>query len=242
MNDRYQKLAIDAGYAKYMVDPLGGHHMCFQPYYTDMEKYRPITDLIMATYGTTYRWLTWGLGEDILSTHLPYPKPKETLAHEEIFHSDVIYGSEHCCLEFSEAGMFDPLTTHNAERLSRVKIKLDKLLGLQMTTQSFEDAVEAAIRGAIESGQVSSHIVAERLGLSWSDLRTKLNETGRSFRPRLDQIRKTMFIEKYETGKSFSQIAMSLAYNDQAAMNRAFRRWFGMTPSDWRRRQAQEKL
>ena len=54
----------------------------------------------------------------------------------------------------------------------------------------------------------------------------------------MDQVRKALFIEKFEAGYSFSQIAMDLAYNDQAAMNRAFRRWFGMTPSEWRRAKA----
>ena len=241
MNDRYQKVAIDAGRVEYMLDPMGGHHMCFRPYYADMKKYRPITDIIMASYVTTYRWLTWGSGEGILSTHLSYPKPKDITAHEDVFQSDIIFGSEHTCLQFSEAAMSQTITTHDPERLSRAQMKLDKILGLQMATQSFEEAVNAALRGAIESGQVTSHIVAERMGLSWSALRTKLKETGHGIRPRLDQIRKTMFIEKYEAGQSLSQIAMSLAYNDQAAMNRAFRRWFGMTPSDWRRQQTQEK-
>jgi AraC-like DNA-binding protein len=41
-----------------------------------------------------------------------------------------------------------------------------------------------------------------------------------------------------EAGKSFAQISMSLAYNDQPAMNRAFKRWFGMTPSQWRKTQS----
>lgn len=242
MNDRYQKAAIDAGNVEYMIDPFGGHHMCFRPYYSDAIRYRPITDMIMASYVTTYRWLTWGSGEDILSTHLPYPRPKDISAYEEIFQSDLVFESEHTCLEFSEVAMSQTITTHDPERLSRAQIKLDKILGVQMATQSFEHAVMAALRGAVESGQVSSHIVAERMGLSWSVLRTQLNASGEGMRPRLDRIRKSMFIEKHNTGQSFSEIAMSLAYNDQAAMNRAFRRWFGMTPSEWRRQQAQNKL
>ena len=236
MNDRYQKVAIDIGAVEYMIDPSGGHHMCFRPYYSDIEKYRPITDMIMASYVTTYRWLTWGSGESILSTHLPYPRPKDVSAHEEIFQSKIIFKSEHACLEFSESAMSQDITTHDPERLSRAQVKLDRILGLQMAHRAFEQAVDAAIRGALESGEVSSHIVAERMGLSWSALRSQLKASGEGIRPRIDLVRKTIFIEKYEAGQSFSQIAMSLAYNDQAAMNRAFRRWFNMTPSEWRKR------
>lgn len=235
MNDRYQKVAIDAGRVEYMQDPLGGHHMCFRPYYSDNEKYRSITDIVMASYVTTYQWLTWGSGESILSTRLPYPRPKDISAHAVIFRSDLKFDSPHTCLEFSENAMSQDITTHDPERLARAQVKLDRILGRQMAHKAFEQAVDAAIRGALQSGKISSHIVAKRMGLSWSALRNQLKESGEGIRPRLENIRKAMFIEQYEAGQSFSQIAMSLAYNDQAAMNRAFRRWFDMTPSEWRK-------
>lgn len=238
MNDRYQKIAIDAGRAEYMKGPSGEHNMCFRPYYSDIEKYRPITDIIMGSYVTTYRWLTWGSGEGILTTRLPYSRPKDICAHEAIFQSALVFGSNYTCLEFSEAAMSQHITTHDPERLMRAKVKLDKILGLQMATQSFEQAVNDAIRGALDSGQVSSHIVAERMGLSWSALRTRLNATGEGIRTRLDDMRKLMFVEKYKAGLSFAEIAMALAYNDQPAMNRAFKRWFGTTPSKWQKEQA----
>ena len=242
MNDRYQKIAIDAGRVKYMKDPSGGHHMCFDLHYSDMIKYRPITDIIMASYVTTYRWLTWGCGDEIMSTRLPYARPDDISVHQVIFKSDLIFDSPHTCLEFSESAMSQDITTHNPERLARAQVKLDRILGLQMAHKVFEQAIEAAIRGALESGEYSSHIVAERMGMSWSALRSKLNESGEGIRPRVERIRKSMFIEKYEAGQSFSQIAMSLAYNDQAAMNRAFRRWFDMTPTQWRKEKANEAL
>lgn len=238
MNDRYQKIAIDAGRAEYEVDSNGRHHMCFLPHYSDMERYRPITDMIMASYVTTYRWLSWGSGEKIISACLPYAEPEDSHLHNEIFQSEIHYESESCRLEFSENSMSQTITTYDPERLTKAQIKLDKILGLQMAAQSFECAIMAAIRGAIESGQVSSEIVAHRLGMNPSTLRAKLNESGKGMRQRLDQMRKAMFIEKHEKGQSFSEIAIGLAYNDQAAMNRAFSRWCGMTPSEWRRQQA----
>lgn len=233
LNNKYQKVAIDVGCAEYMEDSSSGHKMRFLPYYSDMETYRPITDIIMGSYVTAYRWLTWGSGEGIISTHFPYPRPNEISAYEEIFQSDLVFGSSNICLEFSDAAMSEHITTHDPERLTQVKIKLDKMLGQQMTIESFEQAVNIVIRSAIESGKISSPIVAERMGLSEPVFRSRLNATGEGIRPRIDQIRKSMFIEKYEAGQSFAQIAMALAYNDQPAMNRAFKRWFGTTPSKW---------
>ena len=241
LNNRYQKLAIDAGSVELVQGQAGRYKMVFKPYYEDMEKYRPITDLLMASYMTTYSWLIWGMGESILSTHLSYPRPDDIYGHEEIFQSDLIFGSNETFMEFSEASVSEIITTHNPEKLARVTQKLDKMLGLQMEAHAFEGAIEAAIRGALRTGQISSEVVAERMGMNWSTLRQRLKESGLGFRPRLDRIRKSIFMEEYQAGKSLGQISMSLAYNDQPAMNRAFKRWFGMTPSQWQRAQAKAK-
>lgn len=242
LNNRYQKLAIDVGTAEFVQDKSGRYKMFFRPYYENMENCRPITDLIIASYMTTYTWLTWGSGEGVLSTNLSYPRPDDITAHEEVFRSELVFGSGEIFLEFSESTASQVITTHDPERLTQAIVKLDKVLGLQMEAHAFEKAVEAAIRGALQSGQISSHIVAERMGMSWSVLRTRLNESGDGIRPRLDKIRKSIFIEEYEAGKSFAQIAMSLAYNDQPAMNRAFKRWFDMTPSQWQKTQPVKEL
>jgi len=241
MNNRYQKLAIDAGSVKSSIAESGRFRINFKPYYQDMEKYRPVTDIIMASYMTTYSWLTWGSGEGVLAAHLPYKRPDNICAHEEIFLSEILFGMDETFLEFSNLMGSYVITTHNPERLTLAKVKLDKMLGLQMEDHAFEQSIKAALRGSLAAGQVSSHLVAERMGLSWSVLRTRLNATGEGIRPRLDRIRKEIFIEKYEAGETLAQIANSLAYNDQPAMNRAFKRWFDMTPSEWQKTQAEKK-
>ncbi len=233
MNNLYQKLAIDAGEVKYQQDPDGGHHMCFTPHYTDLKHYRYITDIIMASYVTTYRWLSWGSGEDVVSATLPYVQPSEYTEYVDLLETHVELNSERICVEFSDIAMSQKLTTRNPERLARARLALDKLIGQQTSADDFEKGLDAAIRGAIETGQVSAQVVADRMGLSPSAFRTRLAETGEGFRPKLDKIRKSIFIEKNNEGRSFSQIALALAYNDQAAMNRAFRRWFDMTPTEW---------
>ena len=238
LNNRYQKLAIDAGVVDSIQGDTGRFRMLFRPYYQDMEKYRPVTDLIMASYMTTYSWLTWGSGEGVLSTHLSYPQPDDISAHQEIFQSDLVFGTNETFMEFSQATASEVITTHNPERLTQATVKLDKLLGLQMEAHAFERAVDAAIRGALSSGQISSHVVAERMGMSWSKLRLRLQDSGEGIRPRLDRIRRSIFMEEYQAGKSFAQISLALAYNDQPAMNRAFKRWFGMTPSQWSKAQS----
>lgn len=239
-NNRYQRLAIHVGDVVYEQDTNGRHYMRLVPFYSDVEHYRPITDLIMGAYVTAFRWLSWGSGEDIVGACLPYSRPSDMSYHDKIFQTKIAFNSDKTCLEFPEAAMSQDLPTHDPERLAKAKSKLEILLSADNATRSFNDAVEASIRGAIESGHVTSHIVADRMELSWSALRRNLKESGRGFRLRVDDVRQVMFLELYNSGESFSQIAQSLAYNDQPALNRAFHRWYGMSPTQWKTQQKQD--
>ena len=234
MNKLYQKVAIDAGRAEHIIGVNGEHYMCFRPHYEDLVRYRFITDMIMASYVTTYKWLLWGAGDDIIKTHIPYVQRHEASTYVDILETEIDRVSDMIAIQLSESAMSQTLTTHNPEGLAHARVVLGKLLDEQNTNFAFERAINAAIRGAIETGRVSSHLIAERMGLSWSDLRNQLALTDEGIRPRLDRVRKSLFIEKYEAGHSLSQIAIDLAYNDQAAMNRAFRRWFNKTPTQWK--------
>ncbi len=242
MNGQYQKLAIDAGEISYVRGDKGEHYMNFAPFFTDVEKYRPIIDIIMGAYGTAYRWLSWGSGEDILDVELPYKQPSRIEDHEAIYQTTILFNAERTCIHFSEAAIQQKLTTRDPEKLRHAKMKLDRLLGAQAACASFDAAVDAAILAAIRNGHVTSHIVADRMNLTWSAFRTHLKTSGFKFRDRLDHVRQDLFRKHYHAGHSFSQIAMALAYNDQPAMNRAFRRWYGMTPTQWGETQEATKL
>lgn len=233
VNNLYQKITIDAGTVEYIRGARGAHLMCFRPYYTDFVRYRQLTDMMMASFLTAYRWLSWGSGDDIISAGLPYVEDVDFETYSEILKTPVSHVSPYPCLHLSDLAMSQKITTHDPERLALMRIKLDKVLGEQVSHQALDEAIEAAIRGAIDAGHVSSGVIAQRMRLTPAALRAQLSKTEQGIRPRIDRVRKALFIEKFETGHSFSQIAAELAYNDQAAMNRAFKRWFDMTPSEW---------
>ncbi len=240
MNNLYQKVAIDAGGIEYVHGDAGEHLMCFNPFYADANQFRAITDMIIAAYVTTYRWLSWGSGEEIVAVNLPYIQSGDKPAYETILKTRVQQTSDRISIEFTDIAMGQKFPTHNPERLARARILLDRLIGQHTVQADFDKAVDASIRGAIAEGQVSTAIIATRMGLSVADLRKRLVETGEGIRPRIENVRKALFVEKINSGLSFSEIAFELAYNDQAAMNRAFKRWFGMTPTEWREKRSSE--
>ena len=246
MNHRYQRLAIDVGkvYHETLKTRSGGvkHYMVFEPYYDDHDRYRHITNIVMGAYGTTYRWLSWGGGEKIMNVRFPYSKPADSSFHETVFRCSLDFNCEKAAIELSESMLSETLSTYDPEKLAIAVSRLDKALGAVTTELSFKNAVDSAMRSAMERGQISAAIVAKRLDMPERKLLSEIKKCGLSYRKVLDNVRKDVFLEQYRQGHNFAAIAQNLAYNDQAAFNRAFRRWYDMSPGQWEKTAQHESV
>ena len=68
-------------------------------------------------------------------------------------------------------------------------------------------------------------------------LQRRLREQGVDFKWLVDDTRRRFSLNYVRERKhTLSEIACLLGYSEVSALNRAFRRWTGSTPSDYRRR------
>lgn len=80
---------------------------------------------------------------------------------------------------------------------------------------------------------------AQRLALSPRSLRRKLNGEGHSFRALLENERKSLAEQLLSaTDMKIEELAIHLGYTDTASFHRAFKRWRGLSPSEYRQQQA----
>jgi AraC-like DNA-binding protein len=76
--------------------------------------------------------------------------------------------------------------------------------------------------------------IAPRLGMSVRTLQRRLSDWGRTFEQVLDETLREVAMEQLATGSdSITNTALQLGYSDVAHFTRAFRRWTGMTPSEF---------
>jgi AraC-like DNA-binding protein len=72
--------------------------------------------------------------------------------------------------------------------------------------------------------------------MSTRTLQRRLAEEGTSFRGLLDDVRRTAAARHLRTpGLSNAEVAYVLGFSELAAFQRAFRRWYGVTPGEFRR-------
>jgi AraC-like DNA-binding protein len=97
------------------------------------------------------------------------------------------------------------------------------------------DRFRTEIRRHLLDGDAGVEPVARALGLSARTLHRRLKEQGWTFQALLDAERKEVaFARLHERRLSVGEIAYLLGYAEQSAFLRAFRRWTGNTPTQFR--------
>lgn len=234
MNRKYQKLAVDA--AKISHDIEDGRHFFTLTPYENAYVASHVLLMILGAYASSFQWLTWTTGKEIKNAYFTMPTAENLSLFNDIFRCPVHFNQEKLRLEFHADIINTPLSTANPEKLALAISKLEALLKSQDESESFTQAARSAIRAALDMGAVSLSIVAKRMNMSERQLRQKLKSAEQNYRDLLEKERKSAFLRLYESGESFAIIAQSLGYNDQSAFNRAFKRWYGLSPTAYAKR------
>ncbi|RIX49815.1 MAG: AraC family transcriptional regulator [Rhodocyclales bacterium GT-UBC] len=121
-----------------------------------------------------------------------------------------------------DAGLLDVLVRHVECRLFQPEA-------------SFVASVYTAIETLIRSGQATAPKVAAVMGVSVRTLSRHLECQGLRFQKMLDEVCCRTAISMLDDPRmSIGQIAEFLGYKDVSGFVRAFRRWSGKTPVEWR--------
>lgn len=165
-------------------------------------------------------------------------KRQQPECHERItafFNATVDYEAEENCLLFRTRDLQSPLPNANPE-LARVNDQvvveyLDRFDRSQVSMQ-----VRARIIEALPSGQPTQSDIAKSLNLSLRNLQRKLQGEDTNFKTILDETRRelaTQYIR--EAHLSIGEIAYLLGFAETSNFTRAFKRWTGKSPKQYRR-------
>ena len=98
--------------------------------------------------------------------------------------------------------------------------------------------VREVLVAQLASGSIEMVDVARKLGMSVATLRRKLDDEGSSFSAVLDELRRELALRySRQPEPSVSEIAFLLGFSDLRAFGRAFKRWHGAAPTEFRDRE-----
>lgn len=123
---------------------------------------------------------------------------------------------------------------------------LSDAAAMRLASEQCEKELEALARGRSLASRVSARIVdgggavrpleaiARELAMSPRTLKRRLADEGASYSALLEERRKLQSFELLRSDLSVDQVAEQLGYSDAANFTRAFRRWTGKTPRQFR--------
>lgn len=110
--------------------------------------------------------------------------------------------------------------------------------GIEISAYKLLADIKKLVTNALPSGIPSIERISEALGLSKRSLNRRLSESGHNFRNLVSQTQQEISEDLLRnTDNSVGEIAFRTGFSEQSAFNRAFKRWTGTSPVEFRKSQ-----
>ena len=184
-----------------------------------------LLDLCRMNAGATLRPVAAGLRRR---------RPEPGDAYERFFGCPVQFGVEENTFVLSAKDADRPLPSANRQ-LAGV---FDQLLTEELARLDKSDVVSrcrAAVLEDLSSGEGTAEDTAKQLHMSSRTLQRKLADANTTYHQLVDDTRKDLALRYIEDPRrSVTDITFSLGFSQPSAFTRAFKRWTGLNPSDYR--------
>jgi len=162
-----------------------------------------------------------------------HSKPDDVRPFRSFFRAPLVFDTEQNAVVFAADCLNHRLPETDPE-LRRLLLKQIDALEVRYG-KDFPEQVRSVLRTALLTGHARSDQVATLFSIHSRTLSRRLNDFGTSFQELLDEGRFEIARQMLkDTRMEVSQIAVTLDYADASAFTRAFRRWSGTTPAQWR--------
>ena len=169
---------------------------------------------------------------------LSYTRPAHSSCYSDAFRVPVSFDCEHSQLFLPQQVLDTPVKTANrSEHVIFLQQCEEMLRGLNNVEKTTAAVRQVLIQSAGDFLDVAQ--VARRLHMSERTLRRRLEAESTSFRSTFEEV-KDLLAREYlvETQLTVAEIAHLLGYSETVNFRRAFVRWNGVTPSQFRQQQA----
>mgnify|MGYP000029127491 CR=1 FL=1 len=213
--------------------------ICFRSLDAENSCYRPDIDCNLSFCLALLRYCLGEAWQPEL-VELMYSKPANIAAHQKLIRAPLLFSCSHNKVIIKPKALDTPMPSVDHRLCDILCRDLERLLQLSAKQQTAQDDLLSRVRSEIGkllcSGAPKIEIVAKHLDTSSRSLQRHLSEEGYSFKALVEETRQQL-AESYirSTSHTLTDIAFMLGYSETSAFTRAFRRWTGMTPLQFRK-------
>jgi len=170
-----------------------------------------------------------------VEVHLMHPEPSYAAEYERILETKARFNMPYNAVVMRKTRLEVPMLRANSDLSAAFEAQARRILESMKQKEDVVARVREEAAVELRTGPVSMKKTARRLGLGVATLRRKLESEDTTFSEIVDHLRRELAEQHLANANlTISEIAFLLGFSDVRAFGRAFRRWTGVSPSEYR--------
>ena len=181
-------------------------------------------------------WLV-GRRIPILRAEFSYPPPAHSAEYRLMYSNELEFGAAATAIHFDASALDLPIVQNERTLKEFLRTAPENILVKYKNSGSLGARTRRRLRQCLPGELIEFERFAEELGMTAATLRRRLNEEGTSYQLIKDQLRRDLAISYLShSDRSTLDIGLELGFSERSAFHRAFKKWTGASPGEFRRR------
>jgi len=194
-----------------------------------------LAESLIASWFGLGRWIT-GADMPLAEVRFRHAAPEDTVPFASFFGCPVRFAAGENALLFAHELLEQPLLQADAELNLAMRDEARKFIDRQQGDDDIAVQVRQMLVPLMPKCEASLKHVAAGLGITPRTLQRRLAGADFSFQDVLDATRRELAqVYLRDPALSALDVALLLGYAEQSSFTRAFRNWFSISPSAWRK-------
>jgi AraC-like DNA-binding protein len=177
-----------------------------------------------------------------LAVHFTHPRPRDIQEHQRVFRCVLRFEQPEDALVLPAATLELPMVRSDPTLRTLLERMAGDMLQRLPKTDTLTSHVRQVLVAELRGGDPGIEHLAKKLLTTPRTLRRRLEEVGTTHRTILDDLRKELAYRYLgERSLATSEIAFLLGYSTASPFHKAFKRWAGVSVSQYRRQGARGK-
>ena len=197
--------------------------------------------MLMLVHGLAC-WLV-GRRIPILQASFSYPEPPHSAEYRLMYSTRLTFNAPHTEIVFDAAHLALPIVQNERTLKEFLRNAPENILVKYKNGSSTGARIRRRLRQSLPGELPEFERLAEDMNMTVATLRRRLHEEGTSYQAIKDQLRRDLAIGYLSHSKrSAMDIGLELGFSERSAFHRAFKKWTGASPGEFRRQLSPENL